>query len=192
MTFQAYDKKDHHFLDLLDNNKSSLEPTYSKGRTWLKYFRHSNFLCTRVMRAIVYHTPIGEYQLRFFPKKDFKCPCGEYPIEIRQHILFDCKRYNKYWNSRRDTIGHFTLFSEFNSNTFAFGESITWSLLYFVISFSFSLFFFLFFSYASSFFYFYSCGLCLNVYSYKVATTVCLHAPCNKLLILKKRLKVKD
>jgi len=122
MTFQASNEKGHHFLD--DNNKP-LEPTYSKGGMWLKYFGHSDSLCARATRAIVNHTPIGEYNLSFFPKEDFKCPCGEYPIEMRWHILFDCKRYNKYWNPRRDTIGHFTLFLEFNSNAFAFRESIT-------------------------------------------------------------------
>ena len=143
MTFQASDKKGHHFLDLLDNDNKSLEPTYFKGRIWLKYFGHSNSLCARAMRAIVNHTPIGEYWLRFFPKEDFKCLYREYCIEMRQYILYDCKRYNEYWNSRRDTIGHFMLFLEFNSNAFAFGESITWLLLYLVISFSlFSLFYF--------------------------------------------------
>jgi len=108
MTFQASNEKGYHFLDLLDDNNKPLEPTYSKGGMWLKYFGHSNSLCARATRAIVNHTPIGEY-----------------PIEMRWHILFDCKRYNKYWNPRRDTIGHFTLFLEFNSNAFAFGESIT-------------------------------------------------------------------
>ena len=125
MIFQASNEKGYHFLDLLDDNNKPLEPTYSKGGMWLKYFGHSNSLCARATRAIVNHTPIGGYHLRFFPKEDFKCLCGEYPIEMRWHILFDCKRYNKYWNPRRDTIGHFTLFLEFNSNAFAFGESIT-------------------------------------------------------------------
>ena len=129
MTFQASNEKGHHFLDLLDDNNKPLESTYSKDGMWLKYFGHSNSLCARATRAIVNHTPIGEYHLRFFLKEYFKCLCGEYPIEMRWHILFDCKRYNKYWNPRRDTIGHFTLFFEFNSNSFAFRESITWSLV---------------------------------------------------------------
>ena len=77
------------------------------------------------MRAIINHASIGEYYLRFFLKKDFKCLYKEYHIETRWHILSDCKIYNNYWNSRRDIIGHFMLFLEFNSNAFAFGESIT-------------------------------------------------------------------
>ena len=38
--------------------------------------------------------------------------------------FYECKRYNNYWNPRKDLIAHFTLFLEFNSNTFSFGESI--------------------------------------------------------------------
>jgi len=82
-------------------------------------------LCTRASRAIVNYEPIGEYQLRFFPKEEFKCPCRLYPIETRQHILHECRRYNNYWNPRRDMIAHFTLFLEFNSSAFSLGESIT-------------------------------------------------------------------
>jgi len=96
-----------------------------KGRPWLKYFGHSNLLCTRATRAIVNHAPIGEYRLRFFPREDFACPYGEYPIETRCHILYDCRRFNNYWNPRRDSIAHFILFLEFNGNTFSFSENIT-------------------------------------------------------------------
>jgi len=96
MTFQVSDKKGNHFLKLLDDDNKPLEPTYSKGGTWLKYFEHSNFLCVRATRAIVNHAPIGEYRLRFFPRKDFKCPCSDYFIETRCHILYNCKRHNKY------------------------------------------------------------------------------------------------
>ena len=33
MTFQASDEKDHHFLNLLDDDNKPLEPTYSKDGT---------------------------------------------------------------------------------------------------------------------------------------------------------------
>ena len=79
----------------------------------------------RASRAIVNHAPIDEYWLRFFPWDEFKCSCGYYPIESRHHILHKCKKYNKYWNSRWDTIAYFTLFLEFNSSTFSFRESTT-------------------------------------------------------------------
>jgi len=66
MTFQVLDKKGHQFLELLNNDNKPLEPTYSKDRSWLKYFGHSTSLCTRVIRAIVNHASIGNYWLRFF------------------------------------------------------------------------------------------------------------------------------
>ena len=69
---------------------------YSKGRMWLKYFSHSDLLCTRATRTIVNHIPISEYQLRFFLHKDFKYPCSSYPIKTRCYILYEYKRYNNY------------------------------------------------------------------------------------------------
>ena len=77
------DTKGKQFLDLLDNNLQFLEPSYSKGELWLKYFSYLNSLCARALRAIVNYTLTGEYQLRFFPHKEFKCPCSHYPIEMR-------------------------------------------------------------------------------------------------------------
>jgi len=125
MTFQASDIKEQNFLELLDDENNPLELSYSKDGTWLKYFGHSNSLCARSSRTIINHTPIGEYCLRFFPCKDFKYPCGNYSIESRKHILHKCKRFNNYWNPRRDIIGHFVSFLIFNSSAFSFGNSIT-------------------------------------------------------------------
>ena len=98
MTFQASDNKGHKFLELLDDEDKLLEPTYFKGRMWLKYFGHSNLLYTRASRAIINHAPIKKYQLRFFPHEELKCPCGNYPIESSHYILYECKRFNNYWN----------------------------------------------------------------------------------------------
>ena len=144
MNFQASDKKGHQFLELLNNDNKPLELTYSKGRSWLKYFGYSTLLCMRATRAIVNHAPIGKYWLRFFPWEEFKCLYRTYPIETKHYALFDHKRYNKYWNPRRDTISHFILFLEFNSSAFSFGESITWSIVFTALFLtSFSLFIFL-------------------------------------------------
>ena len=71
-------------------------------------------------RAITNHTPISEYRLRFFPEKEFKCSCSLYPIELQRHILHDCRRFNGYWNLRRDSLSHFVGFLEANSNAFTF------------------------------------------------------------------------
>jgi len=122
MTFQASDGKEKQFLDLLDNDFNIIELAYTKSGPWLQVFGHSNLLCARVTRAIINHTPIGEYRLRFFPNKDFKCPCDNYPIELRRHILHECRRFNGYWNPRRDSLNHFVMFLITNPKAFAFTD----------------------------------------------------------------------
>ena len=79
----------------------------------------------RASRAITNHTQIGKYRLKFFLSEEFKCSCGQYPIETRCHILYKCRRFNKYWNSRRDSIAHFVMFLEYNPNVFVFPNDIT-------------------------------------------------------------------
>jgi len=64
-------------------------------------FDYSNLLYARATRAIVNYAPISEY------------------------ILHECKKYNNYWNPRKNTLAYFILFLEFNSNAFSFGKSIT-------------------------------------------------------------------
>jgi len=125
MTFQASDLKRWHFLDLCNEENNVLEPIYAKGRSWLKFFGHLNSLCARATRAIINYVLIGKHRLRFFPRKDFSCPYGSYPIESRCHILYKCKRFNVYWNTRKDLISHFVLFLEFNSRAFSFEMAIT-------------------------------------------------------------------
>ena len=120
MTFQASDGKDNQFLDLLGNDLNVIELSYSKGGPWLQVFGHSNSLCAQAVRAITNHAPIGEYRLRFFPNMDFTCPCNNYPIETRRHILHECRRFSGYWNPRRDMLSHFVMFLSANLNAFAF------------------------------------------------------------------------
>jgi len=96
MTFQALDGKGKNFLDLVSNDYEDIEPSYIKDGPWLQAFGYLNLLCARATRAITNHTPIGEYRLRFFPNEDFKCPCGNYSIESRRHILHNCMRFNGY------------------------------------------------------------------------------------------------
>ena len=119
---QASDRKGKHFLDLLDDNFNTIKLSYTKGSPWLQVFGHSNSLCAHAMRAITNHAPIGEYQLIFFPNKDFLCPCNNYPIKSRRHILHECKRFNRYWNSRRDSLNHFIMFLIANPNAFTFTD----------------------------------------------------------------------
>jgi len=122
MIFQASDGKGKHFLDLLNDNFDTIEPTYTKGGLWLQVFGHFNSLCAWTMRAITNHAPIGEFCLRFFPNEDFKYPCS-YPIESRRHILHECKRFNGYWNPRRDSLNYFTMFLITNPYAFTFTVS---------------------------------------------------------------------
>ena len=120
MTFQASDGKGRQFLDLLDDNFNIIKSSYTKGGSWLQSFGHLNLLCTCAMRAIISHTPIGEYRIKFFPNKEFKCPCGTYPIKSRRHILHNCIRFNRYWNPRWNFLSHFVMFLVANPNAFAF------------------------------------------------------------------------
>ena len=83
MTFQASDLKGNHFLNLVDGDNNPLEPSHIRGSLWLQNFSYSNSLCARATRVITNHAPIGEYRFRFFPNKEFKCPCGQYSIESR-------------------------------------------------------------------------------------------------------------
>ena len=80
MSFQALDLKGKNFLELLDDDFNPLEPSTIKGSPWLQHFSHSNSLYAR---AIINHAPISEYRLKFFPREEFLCPCGLYPVESR-------------------------------------------------------------------------------------------------------------
>ena len=157
MIFQVSDLKRKQFLNLLNSDSNILEPFYIKGRPWLKFFGYSNSLCARAMRAITNHAPTGKYRLRFFPREEFSCLCGFYPIKIRWHFLYECKRFNKYWNLRKDLISHFVMFLESNPGAFVFQNlnnflATSRSLVNFCITFHSPFFFLLFFiSYLSSF-----------------------------------------
>ena len=87
MMFQASDLKGNQFLDLLDDDNNIIEPSYVKSELWLK---------TCAIRAIMNHVLIGKYRFRFFPKKEFKCSYGLYPIESRYYIFYEYGRFNGY------------------------------------------------------------------------------------------------
>jgi len=122
MTFQVLDYKRNNFLD---DDFLSTKPIYTKGSTWLNYFGHSNTLCIQANRAITNHTSIEEYYLRFFSRESFEYLCGNYPIKSRYHVFYNCKRYNKFWNSDKKSLKNFVAFLEFNLGPFSFYEEIT-------------------------------------------------------------------
>ena len=57
---------------------------------------------------------------RLYNLPEIKYPYGLYPIKSRWHILHNCKRFNGYWNLRRDFLSHFVMFLEANPSGFAF------------------------------------------------------------------------
>ena len=120
--FQVLDNRGNHFLKLLDDKYLLIKPTYIKDGPWLKQFGYLNSLYARVTRIITNHTFMREYCLRFFPRLNFECPCKLYQIELKQHILHEYKKYNKYWNLNRISLNHFVAFLDYNSEAFFFYE----------------------------------------------------------------------
>jgi len=102
-----------------------LKPTYMKSSVWLKIFEHSNSLYMRATRVITNYALIDKYHLKFFPREYFEYLCGLYPIELKQHILHEYRRYNNYWNSNKNFLKYFVTFLEFNLEVFSFYEGIT-------------------------------------------------------------------
>ena len=118
--------KGRNFLDLNNDDNQPICPMYSKGGAWLKHFGLSNLMCVCVCitRLIMTHAPIGEYRLSFFHKETFSCTCGDYPIEMRRHIYFDCVQYNKLWNPTRESLKDVLMFLEFDLEVFCFQKRI--------------------------------------------------------------------
>ena len=114
--FKTSGLKGNFFLNILSNDLSDIEPSYTKGELWIESFGFSNSLCTW---AITNHVLIGEYQLHFFPREEFSCLCGLYSIKTRYHILYNCKRFNKGWNLWKETLLQFIFFLEYNLNKLA-------------------------------------------------------------------------
>ena len=82
-----------HFLPLRDRNRQFLQPSYSKGGSWLPHIGQSVTLCARATRAILNHAPIGEYRQRFFSAECTQCLCGHCQVETRRHIFANCPRF---------------------------------------------------------------------------------------------------
>jgi len=58
-------------------------------------------LCVQVTRLLTNHAPIEEYCHCFFPQEEKTCSemnaCsyGQAQLEIHDHVLYDCVRYNE-------------------------------------------------------------------------------------------------
>ena len=87
--FRDPDYRGHHFLELQDHKGAVLQPTYTKGGTWLHWLNRDNPLCARACRAILNHAPIGDYYCRFNIQEPFSCTCHWMRLQTRVH-LFEC------------------------------------------------------------------------------------------------------
>ena len=81
--FNCLTVQGRHFLTLKGKNCKPLQPSYSKGGSWLTHIGQPVTLYARATRAILNHAPIGEYRQRFFPAECTQCPCGHCQVETR-------------------------------------------------------------------------------------------------------------
>ena len=80
----------YHFFSLKDGNCKPLQPSYTKGSSWLPFISKSVTLCARATWAILNHTPIGEFRQCFFPTECTQCLYGYCQVETYQHIFANC------------------------------------------------------------------------------------------------------
>ena len=83
-----------HFLPLKDGNHKSLQPSYTKGDSWLPFIGELVTLYARATQAILNHAPIGEFRQCFFPAECTQCLYGYCQVEICQHILANCCQFS--------------------------------------------------------------------------------------------------
>ena len=118
--FKDSKKKGQLFLEFEDDNEKVIEPTYSKGGSWLPHIGISNSICTRFTRMMTGHAPIGEYRQRFFPNSPIQCLCGEVDVETREHIFMHCNQYESSTCSKDIRISSFVEFIVGNPTSFCF------------------------------------------------------------------------
>ena len=71
-----------------------VRPPSSKLVPAHRHFSGSRAIHSRLIQLITGHSFIGEYYRRFVPSESPECPCGEAPIQTRDHILIDCPLYD--------------------------------------------------------------------------------------------------
>jgi hypothetical protein len=81
-------------LDLRGTNGKELRPLTHKNGPWLSLAGSNNALMARLVRSIMLHAPLGEYQMRFFPAEDpfcLHCLGPRQSVETREHVLQRCR-----------------------------------------------------------------------------------------------------
>jgi hypothetical protein len=78
------------FLDFNGSNDKPLFPSYADGGTWLQHLDNT-CLCAWVCRAVLDHTPHGEFWMRFHIEGDLYCGyCWSGAIQSQQHLILRC------------------------------------------------------------------------------------------------------
>jgi len=122
-TFNHPTVQGYHFLTLRGKNHKPLQPSYSKGGSWLSHIGQSVTLCAKVTRAILNHAPIGEYRQCLFPAECTQCPCGHCQVETRRHIFANCPRFaHSPLIDPSPSVKDFVNFLKEHPSTFAFSS----------------------------------------------------------------------
>ena len=119
--------KGRNFLPLKKGGLT-LAPSHLNGGPWVGALRkskqYSNSLTARFVRAVLDHSPIGSYRLRFNLADEYGCSCGA-RLEYRGHILFSCRKYTRTAARPAGDTGvdlrAFIRFLEWNPIAFSFG-----------------------------------------------------------------------
>ena len=120
-SFARPSSQGRHFLPFKGGIKNLLQPSYAKGGGWLPFIGESVTLCARATRAILNHTPIGEFRQRFFPAECIQCLCGHCQVETHQHIFANCCRFAHFpLTDLVPTVKDFVKFLKEHPSAFAF------------------------------------------------------------------------
>jgi ribonuclease HI len=61
-----------------------------------RHFNGPRSVHTRIIQTITGHGFRGDYYARFVPSESTACPCGEEPMQTRDHILAECSLFEPY------------------------------------------------------------------------------------------------
>jgi len=121
-SFTTNPKRGQCFLDFEDENQKVIKLTYAKGGSWLPSIGFTNSLCACFTHMTTGHTPIGEYQQRFFPHLSTSCPCSEADIQTREHIVMECDIHDPSTRPCNIIINSFIHFLVDNPSAFSFNN----------------------------------------------------------------------
>jgi hypothetical protein len=67
-----------------------------------RHFDGPRSVHTRIIQTITGHGFRGDYYARFVPSESTACPCGEEPMQTRDHILAECPLHEPHRHLLRD------------------------------------------------------------------------------------------